>query len=55
MIEADDGLSAEERALFDCYGVAATLAQRCRELREMNVSVSNVALDQVVNTLMTEF
>jgi hypothetical protein len=53
--EPPDDLTDEERVLFGAYGVAADLAVRSRRLREMNVSVSATALEQVVNTLMTEF
>jgi hypothetical protein len=52
---SSDDLTDEERALFGAYNVAADLAARCRQLREMNVSVSQAALDMVVNCLMTEF
>jgi hypothetical protein len=50
-----DDLTDEERALFGAYGLAADLAVKCRQLRDMNVSVSRSALEKVVNTLMTEF
>lgn len=53
--EPADDLTAEERSLFGAYNVAADLAVRCRNLREMRVSVSARALDDVVNTLLTEF
>jgi hypothetical protein len=52
---SSNDLTDEERALFGAYNVAADLAARCRQLREMNVSVSEAALDRVVNYLMTEF
>jgi hypothetical protein len=55
MNETPDDLTDEERALFGAYDVSADLAARCRQLRDMNVSVSATALEQVVNTLMTEF
>jgi hypothetical protein len=53
--EAQDDLTDEERALFGAHDLAAALALRCHQLREMNVSVSEAALGNVVNTLMTEF
>jgi hypothetical protein len=53
--EQPDDLTDEERVLFGTYNTAADLAAQCRQLREMNVSVSETALEQVVNTLMTEF
>lgn len=52
--ELPDDLTEEERALFGAYDIASDLAKRCRQLREMNVSVSATALEQVINTLMTE-
>jgi hypothetical protein len=52
--KSSDDLTDEERALFGAYNIAAELAARCRQLREMNVSVSRAALDMVVNCLMTE-
>lgn len=52
---ADDDLTTEERALFGIRDVAADLAARCRRLREMDVSVSARAMDDAVNTLMTEY
>ena len=53
--ESSADLTDEECALFGAYKVAADLAARCRQLREMNASVSEGALDMVVNCLMTEF
>lgn len=53
--DASDDLTDEERVLFGAYGVAADLAARCRQLTDMNVSVSPRALQEIVNTLMTEF
>lgn len=50
-----DNLTDEERELFGAYEVAADLAVRSRRLRDMNVSASATALEQVVNALMTEF
>lgn len=50
-----DDLTDEERALFGAYAIGADIAIRCRQLRDMNVSVSKTALEQVVNCLMTEF
>lgn len=52
--EQSDDLSDEERALFGAQEVAADLAERCRRLRELNVSASKSALDTIVNYLMTE-
>lgn len=53
--EPVDDLTVEERSLFGAYSAAAGLAVRCRNLREMRVSVSARALDYVVGALMTEF
>lgn len=53
--ESPDDLTEEERALFGAYDMATDLAIRCRQLRDMNVSVSPRALDDLVNTLMTQF
>jgi hypothetical protein len=53
--EPVDDLTDEERALFGARGIAADLALQCRKLREMNVSVSAKAIDDVVMYLMTEF
>jgi hypothetical protein len=53
--ERPDDLTDEERVLFGSYSIAADLAVRCRQLREMDVSISASALERVVNTLMTEF
>ncbi|MEO6338625.1 MAG: hypothetical protein ABIO39_01190 [Caulobacteraceae bacterium] len=53
--EPPDDLTDEERALFGAYNVAADLALRCRQLQEMNVRLGQPALDDLVNTLMTEF
>lgn len=53
--ERPDDLTNEERVLFSAYSIAADLAAQCRQLRAMDVSVSATALEQVVNTLMTEF
>ncbi len=53
--EQPDDLTNEERVLFGAYNTAADLAAQCRQLREMDVSVSATALENVVNTLMTEF
>lgn len=50
-----DDLTDEERTLFGSYAIAAELALRCRQLREMNVSMSGKALHTIVNALMTEF
>ena len=50
-----DDLTDEERALFGAHDVAAALAERCRRLQDMNVSVSQRPLETVVNHLMTEF
>jgi hypothetical protein len=50
-----DDLTEEERCLWGAYKIAADLAASCRCLREMGVPVSSTALEQVVNTLMTEF
>lgn len=50
-----DDLTPEERARFEAYSVAADLAARCRRLTDMKAAVSAHALDDVVNTLMTEF
>ncbi len=54
MTAPSDDLTDEERALFGAQDVAADLALRCRQLREMNVSVSDTALENLINTLMTE-
>lgn len=54
-IEPPDDLTNEERVLFGAYGIAADLAAQCRQLREMEVSVGAIALEQVVNILMTAF
>jgi hypothetical protein len=51
---SDDEHTDEERALFGAYNVAADLAARCRQLQEMNVSVSEGALDMIVKGFMTE-
>ena len=48
-------LTNEEGVLFGAFSIAADLAVQCRQLREMHISVSATALEQVVNTLMTEF
>jgi hypothetical protein len=53
--EPSDNLTEEERCLFGAYSIAADLAASCRRLRDMAVSVSATGLEQVVNTLMTEF
>ena len=53
--ESPDEFTDEERVLFGANRIAADLAIQCRRLREMDVSVSALALEQVVNTLMTEF
>lgn len=53
--ETSDDLTDEERCLFGAYNIAADIAVRCRHLRDMNVSASSTALEQVVNTLVTEF
>ncbi len=53
--EQADDLTNEERVLFGLRSIAADLAAQCRQLREMDVSVSETALEQVVETLMTEF
>ncbi|MBP7817526.1 MAG: hypothetical protein KA085_15495 [Phenylobacterium sp.] len=53
--EPRDDLTEEEQCLFGLYNIAAELAASCRHLREMDVSVSATALEQAVNTLMTEF
>lgn len=53
--EPSDSLTDEERVLFGAYDIAENLAVQCRQLREMDVSVSKTALEQVVNTLMTAF
>ena len=53
--EHPDDLTDEEQLLFGADNIAADLAVQCRRLREMNVSVSAIALEHVVNTLMTEF
>ena len=53
--EEPDDLTDEERAICGIYAVAADLAGRCRRLTEMKASISARALDDVVNTLMTEF
>jgi hypothetical protein len=50
-----DDLTDEERMLFRSYAITAELAVRCRQLREMKVSMSDKALDTIVNSLMTEF
>ena len=50
-----DDLTDEERVLFGAYNVAADLAMRSRQLRDMNVATSDGALEMVVNTLMSEF
>jgi hypothetical protein len=55
MSERSDDLTNEERVLIGAYGIAADLAAQCRQLREMDVSVSATVLEQVANTLMTEF
>ena len=47
-------LTNEERVLFGAFSIAADLAAQCRQLRDMHVSVSATALEQVVNTLMTD-
>ena len=41
--------------LFRSYAITAELAVRCRQLREMKVSMRDKALDNIVNSLMTEF
>jgi hypothetical protein len=53
--ERPDDLTEEERVLFGAYNIAADLAVQCRQLRNMDVSVSATALELVVNCLMTEF
>jgi hypothetical protein len=53
--EQPDDLTNEERVLLGAYNTAADLAAQCRQLREMNVSISETALETVVNALMTEF
>jgi hypothetical protein len=53
--EPADDLTDEERMLFGSYAITAELAVRCRRLREMKVSMSDKALDAIVNSLMTEF
>lgn len=55
MTEEPDDLTDEERVLFGAYNITRDLALRCRQLRQMNVSVSASALDRIVNCLMTEF
>ena len=50
-----DDLTHEERVLFAAHRLAADLAAKCRTLREMDVSVSATALDDLVNYQMTEF
>lgn len=44
-----------ERQWLAVINAAAELALRCRDLQRMNVSISEQALDDGVNTLMTEF
>jgi hypothetical protein len=53
--DAPDDFTAEERVLFGANGMAANLAALCRQLSSMNVSTSERALEDIVNTLMTEF
>jgi hypothetical protein len=53
--EPVDKLTDEERVLFGSYAITAKLAVRCRNLREMKVSMSDKALHAIVNSLMTEF
>jgi hypothetical protein len=53
--EQPGDLSDEERVRFGAYNIAADLALQCRRLRELGVSTSENALDDVVNALMTEF
>ena len=53
-IQDGDDLTEEERALFCALATAESLAIQCRLLKEMNVSVSEGAIDQIVIYLMTE-
>jgi len=53
--EAPDDLTDEERVLFGTFNTAYELALQCRQLADMNVSVSKEALEIVIATLMTEF
>jgi hypothetical protein len=50
-----DALTAEESAYYGALGVASELAHRCREIRGMEFSVSERILEDVVNSLMTDF
>lgn len=53
--EQASNLTDEERLLFGAYDLAADLALRCRQLRELNLPSSEAALERVVTFLVTEF
>lgn len=49
-----DDLTEDERVYFSAINAAATLAERCKELRKRDYFVGRDPLGQVINCLMTE-
>jgi len=49
-----DDLTDDEKIYFAATNAAATLAERCKELRDRDLTAGRALLDQAVNYLMTE-